>query len=254
MDITEKAWVGYIDRLRAIDEAATAKVAKYIESHEIDTQEGLDGLLAFCYAISAKYGEAAAALACEMYDAEALLEGVALDPAEPADTATMSEVRGGVLGALKSSVLPITAAYAVGRLVKLAGQDTTLKNARRDLAYIAWIPHGDTCAYCLMLAGRGWRQVSEDVAEDGHAKHIHGNCDCAYGVRHKPAVNYGGYDPGTYREIYDNAEGATRNQKLNSMRRLFYDQNKGKISEQKKVVYQAHKELESSAAEEMDVP
>ena len=47
----------------------------------------------------------------------------------------------------------------VSRLVKRAGADTTLKNAQRDGAEFAWVPHGDSCAFCLTLASRGWQRA-----------------------------------------------------------------------------------------------
>lgn len=49
----------------------------------------------------------------------------------------------------------------VSRLVKRAGADTTLKNAQRDGAEFAWVPHGDSCAFCLTLASRGWQRASQ---------------------------------------------------------------------------------------------
>ena len=94
---------------------------------------------------------------------------------------------------------------AVSRLVKPAGADTTLKNAIRDGAEFAWIPHGDTCAFCLMLASRGWQKAGKRTLKNGHAEHIHANCDCEYAVRfnasttvlyyNKDAVKKAGGDP-----------------------------------------------------------
>ena len=92
---------------------------------------------------------------------------------------------------------------AVGRLVKMAGQDTTLKNAIRDRAYFAWIPEGDTCVYCLMIAAEGWQRASASALSGGHAEHIHGNCNCSYAIRHDKDTEYGGYNPSDYAKQID---------------------------------------------------
>ena len=71
----------------------------------------------------------------------------------------------------------------VSRLVKRAGADTTLKNAVRDGAEWAWVPHGDTCPFCITLASNGWQKASSKVLKGGHADHIHANCDCEFAIR-----------------------------------------------------------------------
>ena len=62
-----------------------------------------------------------------------------------------------------------------------------------------------------------------------------------------------GYDPQKYLDMYENAEGNTSKERINSMRREFYDQNKEKINAQKRAAYEKMKERNSSAAEEVDV-
>ena len=53
--------------------------------------------------------------------------------------------------------------------------------------------------------------------------------------------------------MYENAEGDTSKERINSMRREFYDQNKEKINMQKRTAYAKMKERNSSAAEEINV-
>lgn len=84
----------------------------------------------------------------------------------------------------------------VSRLVKQAGADTSLKNAARDGAEWAWIPHGDTCAFCITLASRGWQRQSLKAMMGGHAEHIHSNCDCEYAIRFSHSTNVAGVRPG----------------------------------------------------------
>lgn len=252
IDISEKSWVEYIARLRRVNDTATNEAMKWLIANPLTDEESIKAFIDYCYMISTKYGEAAAELACQMYDATGELAGLLLDSAVPANTATYGEVAKSIRGALKRALDPSIAAQAVGRLVKMAGADTTLQNAKRDGAQFAWIPHGDTCAYCIALAANGWQDISKAALKDGHAEHIHANCDCTYGVRFGPDLRYLGYAPERYKAIYDKAEGSGR-EKINAMRRRFYAQNSEEINAQKRSAYEKRKERESSAAEEMNV-
>ncbi|MCD8354908.1 MAG: polymorphic toxin type 50 domain-containing protein [Clostridiales bacterium] len=61
--------------------------------------------------------------------------------------------------------------------------------------------------------------MSKKALKNGHAEHIHANCDCQYAVRFDGKSTVEGYDPDEYLEMYENAEGSTTQEKLNSMRR-----------------------------------
>lgn len=216
MQISQSDWIRYIRRLRAIDDTATNAVEAWMTAHP--AADG-DDLVSVCYAYATRYGEAAASLACDMYDATAVAQGVIVAAAEPAATATMDETTKAVFGTLNNRRSTVGA--TVGRLVKQAGADTMLKNAARDGAEWAWIPQGDTCAFCLMLASNGWQRQSKGSAS-GHAEHIHANCDCTYAVRFDGKSSVQGYDPEALRARYNAAEGRTWQEKLNSMRREQY--------------------------------
>lgn len=257
MTIAEESWVGYIDDLRKLNETAAEQFRRYLETHNLDTQEDVNAALEYAYALSTRYGEGAAALSCEIYDAIAELSGMNLPAAEPAATATFSEVAKTVNGTRKFSQDIEVISAAVGRLVKMAGVDTTMKNALRDGAEWAWIPHGDTCAFCITLASRGWQQASKKAIKNGHAEHIHANCDCTYAVRFNSRTDVEGYDPDKYKKMYYGAdldgEKATGKNRINALRREFYDENKEKINAQKRSAYEKRKEREASSAEEMEV-
>lgn len=107
----------------------------------------------------------------------------------------------------------------VQRMTKQMGADSTLKNALRDGAQFAWIPSGDTCAFCITLASRGWQNVSKKTLRNGHAEHIHAHCDCQYAVRFDKNSNVAGYDPDKYLDMYYSAEGKNPKEKINSLRR-----------------------------------
>lgn len=187
-----------------------------------------DELIEFAYGLVTKYGEASAALSAEMYDAIAALSEANVPEAIVAETVTIEEVGKTINGALNYSQSEEYVSAAVGRLVKQAGQDTTLRNALRDGAEFAWIPAGETCAFCLTLASRGWQYASKRALKNGHAEHIHSNCDCAYAIRFSEKDDVEGYDPDRYLSMYDNADGRTPQQRINAMRRDAYAADKNK--------------------------
>ena len=226
MKITWKSWLAYIDRLTKVDDKATAMVEEWLENHGFpQTREDINKLIEFAYFVSDKYGEAAASIAAEMYDGVAQASKAKVPPAVPAQTPEIGEVAKAINGTLKTGNTEIVSS-SIGRLVKRTGVDTTQQNALRDGAEWAWIPHGDTCAFCLTLASRGWQRASKKAIKNGHAEHIHANCDCTYAIRFDSSTNVEGYDPQKYLDIYENAEGTTPKDKINAMRREFYAKNK----------------------------
>ena len=251
MTISEKAWAQFIGKLRRVNEEAARKIQEYMQTHGTETEEQRHGLIDFAYLIAARYGEGAAALACAMYDAVAEAAGVSLPAALPAETPTITEVAKTVNGTLKTGN-PDIVAESVGRLVKRTGVDTTMQNAIRDGAEWAWVPQGDTCAFCITLASRGWQRASKKALKDGHAEHIHANCDCTYAVRFDTASGVARYDPDRYLRMYRSAEGDTPAEKINALRREFYAENREEINAQKRSAYARRTALESSAAEELE--
>ena len=205
----------------------------------------------YAYGLITKYGEGSAALAAEMYDETAALSGMDLPPAEVAETAGRNDVAKAVQGTIKQSMNPNSLGGTVSRLVKQAGADTTLKNAKRDGAQFAWVPFGDTCPFCLALASRGFQYISAKSLRNGHAEHIHANCDCAYTVRFDKDSGVKGYDPDKYLKMYEDAEGKTSKEKINSMRRLQYQDPSvaERIRAQKRAAYALKQEQKDKAKE-----
>lgn len=242
MIISRKSWQSFIERLRKIDDKAAELVEAYMNSHEIDTKSGRRALLDYAYAVATQYGEGAAELACQMYDAVSAKSPKSIPAAEPAATATYGEVAKTVNGVLLISQDPAQIGASVGRLVKMAGVDTTIKNAIRDGAEWAWIPSGDSCAFCMMLASNGWQRASRKVMDGDHASHIHNNCDCTFAVRHDGFSSVEGYDPDALLEQYSDAEGNKWQDKVNYLRRKNYEQNKDQINAQKREAYRKRME------------
>lgn len=231
MQITANAWNEYITRLSRLNRKAGQLMRQYIDTHGTGDA---DALITYAAALVTKYGEGSAELACQMYDAlaEAANAGVpAAEPAEPADYGEVARM----VNATKSQN-PANLPNGVSRLVKRAGADTTLKNAVRDGAEWAWVPHGDTCPFCITLASNGWQKARSKVLKGGHAEHIHANCDCEFAIRFDHNTTVAGYDPGKYLAQYNAAGGD-----INKMRRVNYAANKERINAQKRAAYAARK-------------
>lgn len=249
MEITAAAFAKYSARLKTINSRAASDMLRFVDKYGLADR---DALIDYAYGLATKYGEASAAVSAEMYDAIAELSGQTLPAAVVAPTANYNDVKWQIERALEKSLDPEVISSAVGRIVKQTGEDTTLRNAGRDGAEYAWIPQGDTCAYCIMLASYGWQKASKKM-ENSQARHIHANCDCEYCVRFDEKTTVGGYRPGLYASWFDSANGRTTNEKVNSLRREFYAENSEEINAQKRDAYAKRKERESSMAEEIEI-
>lgn len=231
MQITEKAWVEYITKMSQISQKAADLMHSWVQKNGLENDKAL---LDYAYALSQHYGQAIGALSCQMYEATAVAQGVIVPTAEVADLPDYGEVAKAVKGTKKQS--PNNIPGTLARLAKQVGADTTLKNAERDGAQFAWVPHGDTCAFCITLASRGWQYMSKKALRNGHAEHIHAHCDCEYAVRFDGKSTVAGYDPDKYLEEYYDANGD-----INEMRRKRYAQNKDVINARKRELYASKK-------------
>lgn len=255
MRITAAKWHEYIGMLSKIDQTAAVKMKAFLDSQALDysDSETIEYIVKYAYGLSTKYGEAVAELSCQMYDATAEAQGANVPAAEPADTATYGETEKAIRGSLKQSPAGRLVPSTVGRLTKQAGADTMLKNAKRDGAYFAWIPSGDTCPFCMSLAALGWQRAGKKTFKNTHAEHIHANCNCEYAIDFKGNMKIEGYDPDSYLdkiremtgdETLENDDmikmvghGGNDYDHLNMMRRQHYAANREAISVQKSVAY-----------------
>ncbi len=227
MQITARTWNEYIARLSKLNEKAGQLMQEYVAAH--GTEDG-PALIAYAHALVTKYGEGSAELACQMYDALAEASKASVPAAEPAATANYGEVARMVNATKRQN--PANLPNGVRRLVKRAGADTTLHNAIRDGAEWAWVPHGDTCPFCIMLASNGWQKASAKLLKGGHASHIHANCDCEFAVRFDGSTSVAGYDPEKYLKQYRDA-----GSDVNAMRRIDYAAHRERINAQKRAAY-----------------
>ena len=75
--------------------------------------------------------------------------------------------------------------------------------------------------------------MSKKALKNGHAEHIHANCDCQYAVRFDGKSNVSGYDPDKYLKMYngDNPD-AKPKEKINALRRRFEEERSNKARKQ----------------------
>lgn len=246
MTVSNKAWQKYVKTLAAIDQTAARKFEVYVRDLDLGKYANRKKAIDYAVKLASVYGESAAAAACEMYDAIAAAAGVYYPAATPAmiDEYIYGDVAKTVNGMIKQQASAESMGQAIGRLVKRTGADTTLQNAIRDRAEFAWIPSGDSCAFCIMLASNGWQPATKAAMNGGHAEHIHANCDCEYAIRFTPDTEYAGYNPREYRDMYDEADedGNGWEARVNVMRRQQYAEKKDEINAQKREAYAARQE------------
>lgn len=240
MVISRSIWDGYTQRLAKINKKAGELMQKWLD---VNGYEDFDAMVEYAHALATRYGEASAAVACEMYDATATAQGAHIAAAVPAQTATYGNVRYNLEKALEQSQTLV--AGSVSKMVKQVGADTTLQNAARDYAEWAWIPHGgETCTWCIVLASKGWQRASKAM-QDLHAEHIHDHCQCEFAVRFSKKHDVAGYDGGQpYYDQYK-AAGGVGSDRINALRRAMYEENKEQINAQKRAAYAARKEREA---------
>ena len=98
MTLSQKEFKKYISALRKINDKAVAEFRDFTIRHggyaNIDRQILID----YAYGIATKYGESAAALSAEMYDAMAAVQNAVVPAAVPAETAAYSDVAKSVRG------------------------------------------------------------------------------------------------------------------------------------------------------------
>lgn len=234
MEITTASWNAYAKQQEEIRKKASELMQKWIDKNGVEDR---DAMIKYAKALSDKYGEAAGSYACNMYDAIAKAQKALIDDAIPAEVAEYGEVAKAINGSLKQSQDGSLVSSTLERLVKQVAEDTMLQNASRDSAEFAWIPDGGACAFCTMLASRGWQKATREL-RNSHADHIHANCGCEFAIRFDKSSSIKGYNPEQLRKEYNEAApGKNSTVKLNALRREQYEDNKDEINEQKRVRY-----------------
>ena len=220
MNIRLEDWVRYRDKISKISEKAADAVRDYVwKEHSGLNDVSAEEIISYTKAVVDRYSDASSALACQMYDEIAKAQKAFVPPAEPAEAADYGEVAKAIRGVQKQSPEGKLIGDPAYRFVKRAAADTMLNNAKRDGAEFAWIPSVDGCAFCQMVASRGWQPASNKTVQGNHADHIHANCKCQFAIRFDKNLSVEGYDPDELKRQYDAAEGSGSRQKINYLRR-----------------------------------
>lgn len=127
----------------------------------------------------------------------------------------------------------------VQNLMQTVGRLTMQRAVANDPTKPRWarVPRGaKTCAFCLMLASRGFAYLSEDAA--GRQMQYHADCDCDI-VPSWGSAKLKDYDPDKYYEMYQSAEAAAGengdwHDALAQLRRIYHDDVKDGVLETSK--------------------
>lgn len=193
-----------------------------------------DALLEFMPMLAQEYGDVAATAAAEWYESQRAAQIGGTYRAVLADTVPVAQTQGSVryaaghlFGDDPAQTLALLSG-AMQRFVLYGSRDTIARNVGRDPARprFARVPIGaKTCAWCTMLASRGFVYLSRETA--GIARdHYHDDCDCQVVADfNKDAAHIEGYDPDSMYDMYLAARQAagTGDQKsiAAEMRRMF---------------------------------
>lgn len=134
-------------------------------------------LESFFPALIAEYGDVAGVMAADWYE---YMTGEYAQLADEAPTERVwARARWGIGPAFDGNQSQALANLQLiaDELVKQFGRDTIMNSAIRNGRKFARVPSGsETCAWCLMLASRGFAYRSATHA--GRFSSFHGDCDC----------------------------------------------------------------------------
>ena len=145
----------------------------------------LSEIIDYIVAVVDLYGDAAATVAADFYEELAEAAGITVLTArlaEASETVVRARARAKAEDLAKRGATASEASSALGELartmVRRSANSTVLENAVRDAdlgAKFARVPSGpDACAFCVMLASRGFVYASRKSAGEGSPPHARG--------------------------------------------------------------------------------
>ncbi|WP_316667999.1 hypothetical protein [uncultured Propionibacterium sp.] len=205
----------YTDAIDAAVKAAERQLAGFLAGLDPSQPGAIEALAAYVEALAQQYGTVAAAAAADWYEELRAADGLTALADDTIDGARVqSSAR-----YLDTSGDPQALAGRLGGLLQQhifgAGRQTIGASMDADPADVRYarIPRGPkTCAFCSMLASRGWVYRSkETAAQRKKGGRYHDRCDCAivpcWGPR-TPSID--GYDPDALYEQYQQARAAAK--------------------------------------------
>lgn len=209
----------YTDAARAAVDAAERQLAGFLAGLDLSQPGAAEALAAYMEALAQQYGTVAASAAADWYEelraADGLADGFA---ALVDDTLSVDALRASTGYQLRNGDPDALASRLGGvlqRHVFAAGRQTIDRCMDADPADVRYarIPRGPkTCAFCSMLASRGWVYRSKETASQRkRGERYHDRCDCAIvpsWSRRTPTID--GYDPGALYKQYQQARTAAK--------------------------------------------
>lgn len=198
---------------RGVVALATRDLQAFWSSLNLDRPEAArDALLRFIPTLVARYGEAAATVAADWYDdlrASARVGGSYRARIVDADEVAPVRATRYAAGHLFTSAPVGTLDYlttAISALVLQPSRDTLVRAAGGDPGRPRWarVPSGaETCAFCLVMASRGF--VYRTAESAGDRNRWHGKCDCQIVPDWSDDPRLEGYDPDALYAKYEEA-------------------------------------------------
>lgn len=195
---------------------ARADLEGFFVGLDISNSEAVrDALLEFVPALAREYGDVAATVAAEWY--EELRTGAVggsfnarLAPLKP-DAAVEASVRyaaGHLFDGDPADTLAVLSG-SLQRFVTYGSRATVARNVQLDPRKPRYgrVPSGSrTCAFCLLVASRGWVYHTRETA--GAFDHYHSDCNCQVAPQWDAEnAHIEGYDPDAMYDFYLKARG-----------------------------------------------
>lgn len=224
-----------VDRLtaaqRELVRMAQNELAGFFASVDLSSPARVrDALLEIVPLLTREYGELAAVVAAEWYESVhpgAFLAQTASDTFPTAGVVENVRYHAGALFTDDPYAALTGLQGALQRFVFYSGRNTVARNVSLDPSRprFARVTSGQkTCAWCTLLASRGFVYLSKDTA--GINDHYHDDCDCMIVSQWDSAQSHiEGYDPDRMYDMYlaarENADGTTDKDIAAEMRRMF---------------------------------
>lgn len=195
-----------------ISNAARADLEAFFSGLDLSRPEwARDELIEFLPRLTYTYGEATATAAAEWFEelrtgaVGGTYSAILADPMDEARIVGEVRYAAGHLFTDNPQKTLALLSGATQKYVQYMGRATVARNAEHDprKPRFARVPSGaKTCAWCTMLASRGWVYHSKELA-GGHGHEFHDDCDCQIVPEWERAVHHiSGYDPDAMYDKY----------------------------------------------------
>lgn len=201
---------------KALGKAASSNLMLFLQMlKEIDGDINIVEAIEYAAMLIEEYGGAAAQNAASLYTKASGIETKPFVSKVDID-ALDSAVRYFVFNGTAASAHALK--QMVERQVKNSAHETMMESARKNGQRFARVPVGKTCAFCYMLASRGFEYYSEESAGKGRLHAFHDDCDCEI-IAGDDKIE--GYDPDKMYQVYSDAYAAAKAEQATEIKRFY---------------------------------